>query len=475
MAWDPLRPWPRGRVWVWTALGTLALFAQGPSFVQGLRPAASQGVDFFQEWASARNVLGGTPAYESQDAAMRRYLGLARDRRDPQFIAHNAHPPSSIFLALPLAGLAYPDATLAWNLLSILFVVASLAIVARELEIRIPAWSIFPAIVLALTCNPLRQTFNQGQLNGALLILLTLAWRADRRGRQGASGALVALAAAIKLFPAFLLGYFALRRRWRALGSSVLTLGALTVATGETIGWQAYRDYCQVVLPEVATFRSDWPNASLPGFWDKLLGAGAIHFGHKVEPLAALPHLALAATLLSLGPLLMCWKRNVARASTPSQSDRAFALSLIAMLLASPICWDHYLLLLLLPLTLTWMGLSAGHGSHLLLAIVCLGIWVNPIQIWAIGLPDPGSLQTWSISAPVALATLLVYPTYLLVVLYAMLVRVGRPDPATCLAKTRGFPDSQVVPQRVDRFIGSPERSCRVASSLAPLRDGSAT
>jgi hypothetical protein len=433
MAWDPLCPWPRGRAWVWIALGTLALFAQGPSFLRSLRPARSQGVDFFQEWASARFVLDGTPAYQSQDLALVRYLGLERDPHDPQFISHNAHPPSSILLALPLASLDYPDATLAWNLVSLALIVAGIAIVARELEIQPAAWSIFPVLALGLTCNPLRQTLNQGQLNGVLLFLLVAAWSADRRGRQEQAGLLVALAAAIKLFPAFLLGHFLLRRRWRALGTSLFTLAAVTVLTGEVIGWPACRAYASEILPKVARFQSDWPNGSLTGFWTKLIGTGANHFGHEVRPLASVPWLARVATLASVAAVLSCCAKTVASATTRRGQDRAFALSLTAMLLLSPICWDHYLLLLVLPLSLIWKSLSFGRGSRVLFTLVILGIWVNPLQVWALGLPDPATLHTWSISAPTALVTLLSYPSYLLLILFAWLIRL---QPQSAVAGT---------------------------------------
>lgn len=422
MAWDPFRPWPRARAWVLSALGVLAILVQGPAFLQSLRPAPSQGVDFFQEWASARNVFAGAPAYETQDIALTRYLGLTRDAGDPRFIAHNAHPPTSILLAMPFARLPYPAATLAWNLTSLILISASLALVVRDLAIRLPAWSILPALALALTCNPLRQTINQGQLNAVLLLLLTAAWSADRRDRQATAGMLVALAASIKLFPAFLIGYFLLRRRWRACAAFFITLACVTAMTGLVIGWNAYRSYATEVLPAVSRFQSDWPNASIHGLWTKLLGAGANHFEHHVEPLVSTPALAGAATLATIAIVLLAWAPAVWSARDTQTTDRAYALSLTVMLLVSPICWDHYFLLLLLPVTLAWRARPDGARPAVLLTVLLALIWTNPLRIWSVGLPDPSTGTPWRIAAPLPLVTLIAYPTFVLLGVFCWLI-----------------------------------------------------
>jgi hypothetical protein len=403
----------------------LAAVAQGPTLVRSVRPQASQGVDFFQEWASARNVLDAEPAYLSHEITLRRHLGLARDPADPQFITYNAHPPTSILLALPIAWLSYPDATLVWNLVSLVLIVASVVIVFRELGLPLVSWWVFPALALGLTCNPLRQTVNQGQLNGILLFLLTLAWRADRRGQDTAAGVTVALAAAIKLFPAVLMGGFLLQRRWRCLSASTITLATVSALTAGILGLDAYIAYFTEVVPDVARFQSDWCNGSLAGFWSKLFGTGAIHFGHVVEPLVHRPDLAIAATLLSCAAVVGCWARSATRARSEADRDWVFAIGLCAMLLVSPVCWDHYWLLLLLPLVVVWKRLPEHPAARGFFALLILGVWTNPLQVWAMGLPDPATAETWTIVAPLALSTLIAYPTYLLLILFAWLLHLG--------------------------------------------------
>ena len=77
-------------------------------------------------------------------------------------ITRNAHPPSSVLLALPLARLNYPDAFLAWSLISLAALALSLWIVVRHLGIPFSAWSLAPTLTLLLVCNPIQPADDSG-------------------------------------------------------------------------------------------------------------------------------------------------------------------------------------------------------------------------------------------------------------------------------------------------------------------------
>src|SRR5262249_15732212 len=148
---------------------------------------------------------------------------------------------------------------------------ASVALVVRELGVPFTAFDMLPACALALVSNPFRQQVNQGQLNFVLLMLLTLAWAADRRGRPVSPGAAVGAAAAIKLFPVFIALYFLGRRDWRALGGVALGGGVLMGIAAIALGVDTIGTYFRAVVPQANEWRSAWINASLPGLWSKLL------------------------------------------------------------------------------------------------------------------------------------------------------------------------------------------------------------
>src|SRR5207249_805145 len=125
-------------------------------FIHSLRPRMDQWTDFFQLWASARNVLNGLPVYEDHKVMIERYLGYRPKPDDQVMIERSSQTPTAVLLALPFAGLPYPDATLAWNLVSLMALAASLWLVARELHMRLAPWSVFPLVTLLLTCHPFR-------------------------------------------------------------------------------------------------------------------------------------------------------------------------------------------------------------------------------------------------------------------------------------------------------------------------------
>jgi hypothetical protein len=68
----------------------------------------------------------------------------------------------------------------------------------------------------------------------------------------------------------------------------------------------------------------------------------------------------------------------------------AFGLTLTAMLLISPITWEHYFLFLALPLTQLWIALSPTRRPRVILLLVVICIWINPISIWTALIPEAG-------------------------------------------------------------------------------------
>ena len=123
----------RRRKWIWALLAILVVIAQGPTFLKQLRVTWKEGNDYFQDWASARNVLEGRPAYLPLSESVSRYFPKEEGRHPPPvLLPWNAHPPTSVLATLPLAWLDYPLAGTVWNVLSLLAMVASLRLIATN-------------------------------------------------------------------------------------------------------------------------------------------------------------------------------------------------------------------------------------------------------------------------------------------------------------------------------------------------------
>jgi hypothetical protein len=394
-------------------LAAAVLIAQGPSFVRNIFGRWDGGNDFLQDWTSARNVLEGRPVYLPLSISVPLYYPRADGNSPPlPTLPWNAHPPSSVVATLPFALLGYLNAMTLWNVLGLLAIATSLTLIVLELRFPLAAWAILPTVALALICGPVRMQIEYGQWNAPLLLLLTMAWVDDRRGRYIRTGFWVALAGTLKVFPLFFLFYFAARQRWVALVSCLIGLVALSVGTAGILGLDAYRDYVRHVLPTLREYHAYWNNASIQAFWMKNFWTGANLFGLRVEPLVSAPMLARAGIILSYAIVLATSykylnKRRPCFETTGEYGDLCFSLSLVAMLLLAPVCWDHYLLLLALPLSLIWVGLEKSSLSRLAFMVLVAAVWVGPTELYKMGgvnlkleWPDfqivpPGSYVLW--------------------------------------------------------------------------------
>jgi alpha-1,2-mannosyltransferase len=329
---------------LWLILGLCGWFLMGPIWIAAMQPAPNQIIDSYQDWGSARNFWVGLPVYTPHSTSIPRHLGLP-STPNLSIIEYNVHPPTSVLLALPLARFDYPDAVLVWNTISLAAFLVSLLIVAAVLPL--PRTLSVPALASLPFCHPLYENVFQGQLNLVLLLLLTAIWVLERSGRSSAAALLLGAAAAIKLYPAFLAIYYVAQGRIRPLIFAALSFLALTFVTTLILGPDAFHDYATVVLPWNQDFRILGYNISIAGLWHKLFHPIQ---GEMIEPLW--PSLAVArwATLLSNLAITAMVATVVHRARTLTERDLAFASTVTAMLLVSPVTWDTSLLLLLVPI-----------------------------------------------------------------------------------------------------------------------------
>ncbi len=367
-------PWLRGAV---NLAAAALLFMQGAKLAPDLLPAVAKGEvnDFYQEWASAKNYFAGWPIYEHQGESARRWLGL---RYIDIRIRHNAHPPTSVLFALPFAALGYIEATALWQALTLLMFLFAGVLFVRELKLPFPPWLWLPAAAGLALFDPFIQQMRNGQLNGVLLLLLVLIWRADRRGRGWEAGLWLGLAMGVKLFPGFLLLYFLLRKRWDAIAIAAATFLALTGFALLLFGKQAFAEYVEVVLPFVSGFRCHWYNIALNGIWSRsFLGSER----EAVIPLLHSPLLAGAGLWVSLAALVLATAWATRQAKTPTEFDAAFGLNLTAMLLVAPLTWNHSLVLLLPWLFCLRRQTPARIIPQCALAAIVLGLAVDSMNL----------------------------------------------------------------------------------------------
>jgi hypothetical protein len=414
-----------------------ALWWQGSSFVRALKPdywpPESDRLfvpDFFQEWASARNFLTGLPVYTSHTITLERYLELHPNSDDPLFVEVNAHPPTSILLALPFGGFSFPAAFLLWNILSVAAFAASLCIIARQLRIRISVWTALPVVTLLLVCFPFWNQMVHGNLNLILLLFITGVWAAARTGRPWWAGVLLGAVIAIKLFPAFLCFYFLARKEWKVLVAAAASFAGLTLLTAGILGPETYSYYIMSVMPRFSVFRYVWYNLSLVGFWSKLFDPALETPWMHITPLVHSPLLALVMIGVSFVAVVAVVVRISRRARSQPAADMAFGLALIGMILLTPIVWDHYTLLLALPLAVLWRQLPPSEPIRWVFLTATAILWLAPATVMEHVMVLLGNEQQsgwlW-VAGPLEILTALSIHTYAILTLFIIGVGVAKP------------------------------------------------
>ena len=194
----------------------------------------------------------------------------------------------------------------------------------REQRVHVPPRVLAGLLLLAVATGPVRETLSFGQVNlflmGAICADILLL-----RGRW--SGVLVGLAAGIKLTPLVFVVFLVLIGRRVAATRAVLTFGATVLAGFLLIPASAIAFWTQAVWdPERVGGTEYIRNQSLLGAMTRILGA---------EP--STPVWLLVAVPVSVFVLVVA-----ARLWRDGARDAGLCLAAAAMLLASPISWDHH-------------------------------------------------------------------------------------------------------------------------------------
>jgi alpha-1,2-mannosyltransferase len=231
------------------------------------------------------------------------------------------YPPPFALLVVPVAALPIDVAIWTWTFLLIAATVAAIALlpVSRPTQVVL--------LLLAALSWPLVYSIKLGQVGPIVVLLFAMGWRwLDRPIPLGVS---VGLGTVIKLQPALLIGWAALTGRRRAAVVAVVVVAALAALATIITGPQAWLDEASLLS-----------RVSRPIETPHAFGVGRLAFeaGASFE-VATARHWAYLA-LVALVVAFTVW-RGSAVASYLSVA--------VATQFLSPVLWDHYAVVLLLP------------------------------------------------------------------------------------------------------------------------------
>ena len=310
--------------------------------------------DFDTFWRSSRALLDGADVY----------------RTGAELV--NLNPPLWVILVAPFAMLDPLLGFRAFAALTAVLTAASLLWTAAELK----PWRANPLVgslvlVALLVSSPHLATLALGQMYPVLCLGLVAAWALDRRGRPLLSGVALGLVVALKPSLAPVLLWPIVRHRWGASLAAIISGAAATLLGVVVLGPRATLQWISLLRDEPLS--PYWDNASLPA------AAARLFTEHEFgRPLAELPW---AVPLFGvLGLVLVFLTAYVVR-----RDPEAGLWALVAAsLLASPIAWNNYLLLLAPGVLLL---LARGRTA---LAILLVALQLIPPQwplLWQEGAP----------------------------------------------------------------------------------------
>jgi hypothetical protein len=236
------------------------------------------------------------------------------------------------------------------NVVSFIALAVTLAIIVHELAWTFTKQQTLTLTALVLGWEPVITTIRSAQSGLLLAAFLVMGWMALRRARPWAAGAFVAVATSLKLFPAVVAAYLLVRRPRAFVSCAVvftLFLALTIVLCGPGV-IREFRDTSHGVLDRYASYPPNLSGTSL------VLRSLPL----SQRPVLSQPVILSVVALGLIGLAALGRSSTNKRAPETEQIDSGYAMSMTLALVISPIAWDHYQVVLLLPFSLlgTWLS-----------------------------------------------------------------------------------------------------------------------
>ena len=270
------------------------------------------------------------------------------------------YPPPFALLVAPVALLPIDAAIWTWTALLILASVLTVLALPVSRGVRAAM------LVLAVLSWPLLFSIKLGQVGPIVLLLFALGWRwLDRPVPLGLS---MGLGTVIKIQPALLIGWAAVTGRRRAALVGAVVVGLLAVLATVVAGPQSWFE--EVSLLGRVSRPIDTPHT---------FGIGRLAFeAGATFQVATVLHWANLA-LVALVVLFTVWRGNAVA---------SYLAVAVATQFLSPVLWDHYAVVLLLPVAWLlerrrWWAALIPLATSTPLTLLGVGVpWLYPIAFW---------------------------------------------------------------------------------------------
>jgi hypothetical protein len=320
--------------------------------------------DFSHYYVSALAMRNGINPYTTDLRPLGRQLGL-------EGIARATDTPFFLLCFEPLTWLRPAPAYWIWFAINAAALALAMGLIVRTAP-RLDRRQLISLCAIILLYPPLANHIFYAQTQIVILLLIVVAMRALESAHDRTAGLALAVAGLLKVFPLAIVGYFVMRRRWRALGWVAIGLAAGTAATILAFGAERNAGFVAgTYLTRSVGFLARPANVALGSFISRIFwyAAGDVAMNPWLDWTRALTVVAAEATLIGLTIFATLPRTAVARGDADTRvgyASRSFALWVVASIMLSPTAWIHYLVLLILPFMLIaaagWNGSASARA-----------------------------------------------------------------------------------------------------------------
>jgi hypothetical protein len=266
----------------------------------------------------------------------------------------------------PFASLDYPDAKRVFWWIALASLLGSAALIGAFLltpEFGDSWTRIGWATALLCSMAPAHTSLRHGQTTPLVLLALVGYFAAELRRRPWLAGALLAAASTIKLPVLGLAGLDAIRRRWQTFGSWLVVLVSTVALSLALFGAALHGQYLRGLGQHAGTVMTGHNNQSIAAVIHRLVH-GAVVYDWEPRPMSWGIRAATAVVAAILAAVVLRGLFRTGRRGAPGterfriETPSVLALGIIAM----PVAWDHYFLLLAPALATLAAGLRRGGG-----------------------------------------------------------------------------------------------------------------
>jgi alpha-1,2-mannosyltransferase len=375
--------------------GTILLAVAGFVRVVPALIGAPDQIDFGAYYVAAR-VLNAHGELYQPDVARAAASAAGNVHATPYI-----YPPFWATVIRPLALLPYITAEITWMGLNYIFLVLSVTILVRLLEL--PSTIIVPITGMSLLLPAVYDTILLGQTSLLITLLLVGALACSvvskvQRRNDVIAGVLLGIAIAIKVYPAVMGLVFMIHRRMTILVALAITI-VLTTLFGVFFGggWSNTQQWVTNVLPSISVMTPFPSNQSLRAVIERFFSFNQFQVPVLAKDnfltitLTPLVDNAMMGTAIGYIGIAFILGVSVVRMIAHTRIEPAkdallvnFALSIIVMLLITPVVWDLYLVHLLVPVLVLGRYAYMASGQRLIILSACLLLMLQRYWRWVL-------------------------------------------------------------------------------------------